>query len=64
MRALAQHAETTLEAIGHDKLPVVREIFRNLVTAEGTRIVFEFADHGLLFGKPYAGRIAISLEPN
>jgi uncharacterized protein (DUF1330 family)/ketosteroid isomerase-like protein len=32
------------------------------VTAEGTRVVFEFADHGLLFGKPYAGRIAISLD--
>jgi DNA-binding winged helix-turn-helix (wHTH) protein/WD40 repeat protein len=35
--ALARHAETTLEAIGHDRLPVVRELFRNLVTAQATR---------------------------
>jgi hypothetical protein len=31
--ALAQHAEETLEAIGHERLPIVRELFRNLVTA-------------------------------
>ncbi len=37
--ALAQHAEATLEAIGPDRLPVVRELFRNLVTAQGTRAV-------------------------
>jgi WD40 repeat protein len=37
--ALAQHAEQTLLEIGTIRLPVVREIFRNLVTAEGTRIV-------------------------
>jgi WD40 repeat protein len=37
--ALAQHAEATLERIGQDKLPLVRELFRNLVTAEGTRAV-------------------------
>ncbi|MDD5564998.1 MAG: protein kinase, partial [Thermoanaerobaculaceae bacterium] len=37
--ALAQHAEATLERIGTDKLPLVRELFRNLVTAEGTRAV-------------------------
>ena len=35
--ALAQHAERTLERIGQDRLPIVRELFRNLVTAEGTR---------------------------
>ncbi len=39
--ALAQHAEATLEAIGPDRLPVVRELFRNLVTAQGTRAVRE-----------------------
>jgi uncharacterized protein (DUF1330 family)/ketosteroid isomerase-like protein len=32
------------------------------VTAEGTRVVFEFADHGLLFGKPYTNKVAISLD--
>ena len=35
--ALAQHAEATLESIGNERLPVVRELFRNLVTAQGTR---------------------------
>jgi hypothetical protein len=35
--ALAQHAEATLERIGSPRLPIVREIFRNLVTAQGTR---------------------------
>ena len=35
--ALAQHAEATVDAIGHDRLPIVRELFRNLVTAQGTR---------------------------
>jgi len=35
--ALAQHAEATLERIGQDQIPIVRELFRNLVTAEGTR---------------------------
>ena len=28
--ALAQHAEATLEKIGNDRIPIVREIFRNL----------------------------------
>ncbi len=35
--ALAQHAEVTLEQIGQDGVPIVRELLRNLVTAEGTR---------------------------
>ena len=35
--ALAQHAEATLEKIGTDRIPIVRELFRNLVTAQGTR---------------------------
>ncbi|PYT10660.1 MAG: hypothetical protein DMF51_17820, partial [Acidobacteria bacterium] len=35
--ALAQHAEATLERIGTEKQPLVREIFRNLITAQGTR---------------------------
>jgi WD40 repeat protein len=37
--ALAQHAEATLERIGSERQSIVREIFRNLVTAEGTRAV-------------------------
>jgi uncharacterized protein (DUF1330 family)/ketosteroid isomerase-like protein len=32
------------------------------VTAEGNRVVFEFSDHGLMFGEPYANKVAISLD--
>ena len=39
--ALAQHAEATLERVGTEHQPVVREIFRNLVTSQGTRTVVE-----------------------
>ncbi len=39
--ALANHADATLERIGFDRLPVVRELFRNLVTSEGTRAIRE-----------------------
>ncbi|HEY7816801.1 MAG TPA: hypothetical protein VIG29_01175, partial [Vicinamibacteria bacterium] len=35
--ALAHHAEVTLSSIGVEKERVVREIFRNLTTASGTR---------------------------
>lgn len=35
--ALAKHAEATLESIGASRVSMVREIFRNLVTSEGTR---------------------------
>ena len=37
--ALAQHAEQTLERIGASREPIVRELFRNLVTAQWTRAV-------------------------
>jgi len=37
--ALARHAEETLKSIGEDRLPIVREVFRNLVTAQGTRAI-------------------------
>ena len=40
--ALAHHAEATIDRIGTDRLPVVRELFRNLVTAEGTRAAREW----------------------
>ena len=39
--ALAQHAEATLDRIGPAREGVVREIFRNLTTAQGTRAVLE-----------------------
>ncbi|MEX1309094.1 MAG: winged helix-turn-helix domain-containing protein [Candidatus Sulfomarinibacteraceae bacterium] len=37
--ALARHAEEILEAIGPERLPIVRELLRNLVTAQRTRAV-------------------------
>jgi WD40 repeat protein len=37
--ALARHAEDVVDRIGSDRLPIVRELFRNLVTSEGTRAV-------------------------
>ena len=39
--ALAQHAERTLARIGPDREPIVRELFRNLVTAQQTRAAAE-----------------------
>jgi DNA-binding winged helix-turn-helix (wHTH) protein/WD40 repeat protein len=35
--ALAQHAEATLSQLGTERDGMVREVFRNLVTAQGTR---------------------------
>ncbi len=35
--ALAQHAEAAIEGIGSDRVGIVRELFRNLVTSQGTR---------------------------
>jgi len=37
--ALAQHAESVMDQIGADKHPIVQELFRNLITAQGTRAV-------------------------
>jgi serine/threonine protein kinase/WD40 repeat protein len=42
--ALARHADATLDRIGTEKLPVVREVFRNLITAENTRAVRYYED--------------------
>ena len=39
--ALAQHAEATMDRIGPERQGLVREIFRNLVTAQGTRAVVD-----------------------
>ena len=39
--ALVQHAEATLDRIGPESQGLVREIFRNLVTAHGTRAVVD-----------------------
>jgi WD40 repeat protein len=37
--ALGQHAEATMQRIGAERQGIVREVFRNLVTAHGTRAV-------------------------
>jgi WD40 repeat protein/tRNA A-37 threonylcarbamoyl transferase component Bud32 len=42
--ALAQHAEATLAAMDERARAVVREVFRHLVTAEGTRAVLSRAE--------------------
>ncbi|HUS64117.1 MAG TPA: protein kinase [Kofleriaceae bacterium] len=42
--ALAQHAEATLEGMQADEQRLVREVFRHLVTAEGTRAVLSRAE--------------------
>ena len=42
--ALAQHAEATLDRIGREHAPLVRELFRNLVTAQGTRAARDRGD--------------------
>jgi len=39
--ALAQHAEATLQQIGHEGTEFVREIFRSLTTSQGTRVARE-----------------------
>ncbi len=39
--ALAQHAESVMDQIGADHHAIVQELFRNLVTAQGTRSVQE-----------------------
>lgn len=39
--ALAQHAEAALDRIGSMQQDLVRELFRNLVTAQGTRAVID-----------------------
>jgi hypothetical protein len=40
--ALARHAEATIDRIGSEHISIVRELFRNLVTADGTRAVREW----------------------
>ena len=56
--ALARHAESTLERIGASNLRVVRELFRNLVTAQGTRSSREVAELLSIFRKEDERRAA------
>jgi WD40 repeat protein/DNA-binding winged helix-turn-helix (wHTH) protein len=52
--SLARHAEATVESLGQGRVPVIRELFRNLVTAQGTRAVRDV--HELLSVFEGAGR--------
>jgi WD40 repeat protein len=54
--ALAQHAEEVLGRIGEDRIPIVRELFRNLVTAQGTRATRERDDLLSVFERDDPGR--------
>jgi WD40 repeat protein len=49
--ALAQHAEAAMERIGPERQAVARELFRNLVTAEGTRAAADSHELLSLFPK-------------
>jgi DNA-binding winged helix-turn-helix (wHTH) protein/WD40 repeat protein len=50
--ALARHAEATLSSIGTGRHSMVRELFRNLVTAEGTRAVRDSNELLSVFPEP------------
>jgi WD40 repeat protein len=56
--ALAQHAEATLEQIGRDRVPIVRELLRNLVTAQGTRATLDRDELLSVFGPASGGATA------
>jgi len=49
--ALARHAESTLKAMGEDRIPIARELFRNLVTGQGARLVRKTDDLLSVFDK-------------
>ena len=54
--ALAEHAEAMLREIGPERERVVREIFRNLATAEGTRAAREREELLSVFAAPGSDR--------
>ena len=49
--ALARHAEATLSQLGPEREGMVREIFRNLVTAQGTRAAADRTELLSVFGE-------------
>jgi WD40 repeat protein len=61
--ALARHAEATLEKIGVERLAIVRELFRNLVTAEGTRAVRHWDELLSVFDRGDVSRAGINPAP-
>jgi WD40 repeat protein/predicted Ser/Thr protein kinase len=57
--ALAQHAESTMDRIGSERQPIVREIFRNLITAENTRAARDTEELLSVFQKDPGGRASL-----
>ncbi len=55
--ALGLHAEQTLAALGAEERRLVREAFRHLVTAEGTRAQLSVADLDQVLASPSAGAV-------
>ncbi len=55
--ALGLHAEQTLAALGAEERRLVREAFRHLVTAEGTRAQLPVADLDQVLDSPSAGAV-------
>ncbi|HVT43010.1 MAG TPA: WD40 repeat domain-containing protein [Thermoanaerobaculia bacterium] len=60
--ALAQHAEATMERIGMDRIAIVRELFRNLVTAQGTRAARDRDDLLSIFAQDERENVAGVLD--
>ena len=60
--ALAQHAEATLDAIGQERVPIVRELFRNLVTAQGTRATLHRDELLSVFDEATRGQASAVLD--
>ncbi|HSK03098.1 MAG TPA: WD40 repeat domain-containing protein, partial [Kofleriaceae bacterium] len=55
--ALGQHAEETIAALGAEERRLVREAFRHLVTAEGTRAQLSVADLGQVLASGNASAV-------
>lgn len=60
--ALARHAEATLDRIGRQRIPIVREIFRNLVTARGIRATRDMDELLSLFENREVARQVIRIR--
>src|SRR5262249_35155882 len=59
--ALGQHAEQTIAALGADDRRLVREAFRHLVTAEGTRAQLSIAELDQVLASPSAAAVVARL---
>jgi WD40 repeat protein len=55
--ALGQHAERTIAALGAEERRLVREAFRHLVTAEGTRAQLSITELGQVLASPSANAV-------